>query len=441
MPNVSSMPHHYELPIVSFLAVILVLLPLPWHWKARNVATLSLIAWLVVINFMRGVNSIVWMDNVRIHYRWWCDITTKVFMGVGVALPACSFCITRNLEHIASTRVAMSTAADKKRRRIIDFCITIGFPVLIMALHYIVQGHRFDILEDIGCNPSVYMSIPALFILTIPPLALSVGSLIYATLALRHFVIRRAEFERHLRDSQSALTTSRYMRLMSLAITEMVWGTTLGSYIAFANIKQNGLRPWVSWDDVHYNFSRVALFPAFLLTRWQLIHLYLSWWIAPATAFLFFMFFGFSEEAVEGYANSLRWVRRTIFRQDLPPAYGGSYGKNQSLPQFVKHRRPDLSSRSGGVELDLPDLKPDFGHESTSPFDAAFFAKVDIETGTASSIPYCGPDDDLSVTAQTPISEQGPSTPVSNTLIPPSRSHAIDRDFSPARSPTWRQTL
>ncbi|KZV82019.1 fungal pheromone STE3G-protein-coupled receptor [Exidia glandulosa HHB12029] len=334
--------NHYELPVGAFLAVVLALLPLPWHWKARNVATLSLIAWLVVVNLCRGVNSIIWLDNVRIHAHWWCDISTKLFIGISTALPASSFCITRNLEHIASTRVAVTTAADKRRRRNIDLCITVGFPVLTMILHYVVQGHRFDIVDYVGCQPAIYVSIPALFILYIPPLVLSVGSLTFASLALRHFLIRRVEFERHLRDSQSALTTSRYMRLMALAVCEIFWGTTLGAYVVFLNISVDGLRPWTSWADVHYNFSRVAVYPRYLIGSWQKQNLFLSWWITPATALLFFIFFGFSEEALEGYAGALRWVRRVVFRQTITQTtsgtgtgtYGASFGKN-TMPRFT----------------------------------------------------------------------------------------------------------
>lgn len=61
----------------------------------------------------------------------------------------------------------MQTAADKRRRKIFEFCLCVVLPCIIMALHYIVQvrgqhplltplmltstppsqGHRFDIGE------------------------------------------------------------------------------------------------------------------------------------------------------------------------------------------------------------------------------------------------------------------------------------------------------
>lgn len=42
---------------------------------------------------------------------------------------------------------------------------------------------------------------------------------------------RRAQFAEHLRSNNSGLTTGRYMRLMAMAVTEIVVGSGLGSYI------------------------------------------------------------------------------------------------------------------------------------------------------------------------------------------------------------------
>jgi hypothetical protein len=69
-----AMPTHYELPIGAFVAAFLVLIPLPWHWRARNVPTLSIIAWLFVSNIILGVNTIIWADSIDITAVVWCDI-------------------------------------------------------------------------------------------------------------------------------------------------------------------------------------------------------------------------------------------------------------------------------------------------------------------------------------------------------------------------------
>ena len=63
----------------SFLAAALVLVPLPGHWRARNIPTLSLIAWLFFLNVARGVNVIEWYDTVEIKLKIWCDICESPF--------------------------------------------------------------------------------------------------------------------------------------------------------------------------------------------------------------------------------------------------------------------------------------------------------------------------------------------------------------------------
>ena len=63
-----------SLPVVAFLAAFLVIIPLPWHWRARNVGTLAIMVWLFIMNVVYGVNTIVWAGNVDDPAPIWCDI-------------------------------------------------------------------------------------------------------------------------------------------------------------------------------------------------------------------------------------------------------------------------------------------------------------------------------------------------------------------------------
>ena len=64
-----------QLPIAAFFSAFLILVPLPSHWRARNVATLALIFWLFFADFIYGVNSILWAGNVLDRAPVWCDIS------------------------------------------------------------------------------------------------------------------------------------------------------------------------------------------------------------------------------------------------------------------------------------------------------------------------------------------------------------------------------
>lgn len=62
------------MPFGALLAAFLVLIPLPSHWKARNIATISMIAWLFVVNIILGVNTISWKNDAVVRMLTWCDI-------------------------------------------------------------------------------------------------------------------------------------------------------------------------------------------------------------------------------------------------------------------------------------------------------------------------------------------------------------------------------
>jgi hypothetical protein len=62
------------LPVVSAIAAILVLVPLPSQLRRRNVATLSLIIGTFLLHVAITVNTLVWAGNVRDSAPVWCDI-------------------------------------------------------------------------------------------------------------------------------------------------------------------------------------------------------------------------------------------------------------------------------------------------------------------------------------------------------------------------------
>ncbi|KAJ8455375.1 hypothetical protein ONZ51_g12486 [Trametes cubensis] len=343
-------------PVGAFFAALLVLIPLPAHWRSRNVATMSIIFWLFVMDIIDGVNTIVWDSNVRRHLFVWCDITTKLTIGASVALPAATMCVCRNLELVASGRVARLTYHDKRRRMLFDLGMCFGLPAIIMVLHYVVQGHRFDILEFVGCLPATYYSIPAVFIIWFPPLLLSVLTSIYAALALHHFFRQRLTFAMQLKNSNSALSTGRYLRLVAMSILQIVWQTTLTAITMYDNISP-GLRPWTNWADVHSDFGRVDTIPLGVYPVSFQRQFFLFLWVMPVSSFIFFIFFGFGEEAVKDYKNAIRWIRRRVLRQKIDEPRSPLEGS------FLKSPRPTLNP----VSFSSYDAKDDCTLPAYSP--------------------------------------------------------------------------
>jgi pheromone a factor receptor len=56
------------------LALLLLILPAPWHIKSRNSGTLLYIGWAFIGNLTYLVNAIVWNGNLLNPAPVWCDI-------------------------------------------------------------------------------------------------------------------------------------------------------------------------------------------------------------------------------------------------------------------------------------------------------------------------------------------------------------------------------
>lgn len=108
------------------------------------------------------------------------------------------------------------------------------------------------------------------------------------------------------------MTPSRYMRLMALAVAEMLCTIPIGAYSIYINTAGVDLEPWISWSDTHYNFSFVEEVPAFewMSNRSFTISVQMGRWVYPFSAFLFFALFGFAGEARKNYRLGYWWIAK-----------------------------------------------------------------------------------------------------------------------------------
>ncbi|TDL19569.1 putative pheromone receptor STE3.2 [Rickenella mellea] len=141
-------------PIVSFICFILVLIPLPMHLHLRNAGTSMYIIWTAASCLILFVNSIVWHNNAIDKAPVWCDISGRILLGYGTAIPACGLCIQRRL--YLATRITITNQKEKMKFFFQDLFVSLGLPLLFTALAFIVQGNRYDIFEDFGCIIPIY---------------------------------------------------------------------------------------------------------------------------------------------------------------------------------------------------------------------------------------------------------------------------------------------
>ncbi|KAG6906375.1 hypothetical protein DXG01_014248 [Tephrocybe rancida] len=264
--------------------------------------------WAALACLNQFVNSVVWHNNALNPAPIWCEISIRIMMGASVGLPAASLCINRRLYHIACGQNVSFTRTDKIRAILADTLIAVVFPLVFIAIQYVVQGHRFNIFEDVGCYPALFNTLPAYFLSIMWPIVIGLISVVYCGLTLRSFSRRRLEFGSFL-SSNKSLTISRYFRLMALAMSDIVFTTPLAIFILWLNATATPIEPWVSWADTHFDYSRIEQVPAVV---WHMNHLNVvamefSRWVTPVCAFIFFGFFGFADEARRHYSH-IFWI-------------------------------------------------------------------------------------------------------------------------------------
>jgi len=231
----------------------------------------------------------------------------------------------------------------------------------------VVQGHRYDIFEDIGCWPSVYNTPVAIAILSGPQIVIGCVSGIYGILSFIKISKRHSEFS-NLASSHSNLNSNIYIRLMCLAGIETLFTVPLCSFFLYQNIK-NGLFPWISWEDTHYNFSRVEQILAMYWRSDRIVNVNLetSRWLIVVCAFTFFAFFGFADEAKKNYRSMYNLATRCLGRRttaglNQPGNSLNSTSKNTGIKESIhfssgRDKRTTISSFSDTNFINLDELE------------------------------------------------------------------------------------
>ncbi|KAF8320875.1 fungal pheromone STE3G-protein-coupled receptor [Clavulina sp. PMI_390] len=322
--------------VISFIATFLVLLPLPWHWRARNIPIVACILWLAQGNLFRGINAVIWRGSVIRKLSPYCDIVLQLQIASIWGMTASAFCITRHLEAISSPHYSTTGLNNPRNRARFEVWMCVISPVIFAGLHMVVQGHRFDIIEDMGPSPSTYWSIVAICIYFLPPLILSIGTSYYAGKAEMRSFQPYSSASCSLNLAGSAHSDTYYIRLMGLAFAELVGTISCNAYVLIVNFRLSALRPYLSWNYVHWDFRRVDQYPLAVLPSNVLFVYWVTWSFYPVSAILFWSFFGIGEEAMREHRRNWEWIRVHILR--LKPNTGSA----RPPPGIVKSGVLDL---------------------------------------------------------------------------------------------------
>ncbi|CAE6458658.1 unnamed protein product, partial [Rhizoctonia solani] len=267
---------------------------------------------MAVVNFPRGINTVIWAGNVINHAPVWCDIE----IGTHYALASSTVCVSRNLAQISSPYYTTPSVAQRRTQLTFEIFMCAGWPAIGMILHIIVQAYRFLIIEDFGCKRSIYGSLPSVFLVSLPPIICSLVTLVYSgmSISLIWLIRRRARFCAALPHHPSGLTNACHLRLIALSITMMISIPSMTVFVFIINLTNSGLRPWVSWDYVHEDWQRIAYYEKKFVLQADWNRYLITWYMIPFISVIFFAFFGLGWETKEEYTTYACSVKTGIFR-------------------------------------------------------------------------------------------------------------------------------
>ncbi|KAJ7827735.1 pheromone A receptor-domain-containing protein, partial [Mycena leptocephala] len=270
-------------------------------------------------------------------------------LSIAMAIPVASLCINRRLYKIASCSSVSVSKAEKRRAVLVDLTIGLGIPLIQMSLR------AFSLLFTL--NIGSYNVVPAYPFSYLCPNIFNLIYACYAVLTLREFLYCSAQFALLLSSSawSSALSMSRYFRLMSLTTIELVHSTSISAYGLYLSITHDQIRPRVSWANTHFDFGTIDVFP---MLFWRadaatVMALELSGWAVVFCVFVFFAFFGFAAEVRKHYRLVLWADPRPL--QMAPSRTSASRGRSRSPPPPPRPpSAPAVPSLSPSLSLSHP---------------------------------------------------------------------------------------
>jgi pheromone a factor receptor len=67
---------HVQMPVGALVGALVILIPAPYYFRAKNIGVASLISWLFVLNVMYAIDSILWAGHITTSVSVWCEICT-----------------------------------------------------------------------------------------------------------------------------------------------------------------------------------------------------------------------------------------------------------------------------------------------------------------------------------------------------------------------------
>lgn len=228
----------------------------------------------------------------------------------------------------------------------VDMMIGAGLPILNITLAYIVQPARYIIIEDFGCHPAIVNNVLGVLLIPTWPIVISLISGVYGCLNIYHVWVKRRTIRSMQGFSTGSIKFSRYLRLFMLSGIDLLFTIPISAWVFSSWFP---VYPWQGWTALHSNISQVETLPASI---WRSDHndaiaVEATRWFSVAFAFVFFVFFGFADEARKHYVFAFHSVAKKV------GYHTGSSDSTVLLASDQYNLQPMNSMRSHDVVLDI----------------------------------------------------------------------------------------
>lgn len=198
-------------------------------------------------------------------------------------------------------------------------------------------------------------------------------------------------------STHSSMTMDQYIRLMTLALSEMLCTVPISIYSIYIANKGVQIQPWVSWADTHYDFSYIGQIPAVVWISDPNFRLSveLTRWLFPASGLVFFLLFGLTSGARRNYRTTfLRFAEFFGYKpaSEFPAntqrfVFSLSYFTMLRFPLVRWKSNIDKNISIGSLPVYVPTTSPHVKHKDSHVTSAAKHFDVDIEKAAGCSSP------------------------------------------------------
>lgn len=283
---------------LSFTGFALLIPPLLWHIKFKNIPAITLLIWLILLAVQGGVNAIIWSGvdyDTKFSGAGWCDIMIRIQLGASVGFSCSVAAICLNLYLILSANNnTIRWFSHPKRRLWIELTICLATPIMVMGLSYLAESYRYSVVRYSGCRIAIVPNWVSVVLTSLWMAIWATIALVLSMMTLFRYYQKRRDVKDILHCTNSGLNLKRFARLLIFCMLIALVMFPFSIYFLVTDL--GSLTSIPHTDFIHSPSKQMVLFfdlgkPSF------------ESWIYIAMDFISFLIFGLGTDINKVYKN------------------------------------------------------------------------------------------------------------------------------------------